>query len=593
MNAEETSDSSSFSDTTTNMLAVTPVEAKNLLDHVFLPPNDIDSNTNGGVNKNQQQEQQRPRTKISGRQVLIPFGSRAFLEGELRPETTITRRKKPPPKKDTSIETKPVESIISSTVGGKSKCVEQDDGNGNKEEEEDQEEQEEEMVEVLVQQQNNRNKVGTNPTAVVWKTMSVHDVVEELQALVSKQKLLEEEIKMNQKGKKGGGGILKNQKTKNKTAASNEPAYLEGLPKTNLIDIQEEYDSSGRQIYGQAVDVTSRLQSLWNSSSSNSNSNSNSSNKQNEFETSGEEKDELSGNTATEDSVEATNNSAAATAAANTADKEVPEVAEKRKVIVSDEEYDRLSKRLEELARLEEQEEESMKAKKMQYQQRDDPLLESSRSSSVQSQSQTQTQTLKSNKSNPSPPTASRKSNNATTTMKKSDGGLKFKKGFLNSSSGSSNNNNKKNKPESGIGAKSNNEVTSSSKDGKMKKKITIDTTKNTVTEIPHQVSNPQVIPTKEHASNKLQQFSGMDHNQKLQQQQQQQAPLQQQQQQQQQQFLDSKIFNGQVQEHLHQPMDLPARTQVQPQPQQQQQQQSKEKRMSRFARERLRRQQP
>jgi hypothetical protein len=178
--------------------------------------------------------------------------------------------------------------------------------------------------------------------------------------------------------------------------------------------------------------------------------------------------------------------------------------------VISDEEYDQLARRLEELARLEEEAEEAAKLQHFR------PVPVSSISSSTANKSST-----------------SKGSNGGG-----GGGGLQFKKGFLNKAS----------KPKGPTEKKTT--------------RITIDTTKNTVQEIPSRVSNPQVIPSKEHSSNQVRM------NQQRQTQQ-----------------LDSQLFSGQIQERQPQFSESQTAQSLSnqaPQPPQ------KEKRMSRFARERL-----
>eukprot|EP00536_Pseudo-nitzschia_multiseries_P009315 jgi/Psemu1/22888/gm1.22888_g len=99
-----------------------------------------------------------------------------------------------------------------------------------------------------------------------------------------------------------------------------------------MFNINEEYDEHGKRVYGEAVNLSSRLQAVYGDASP-SHSDTNYS----------EEKDDSTGGGPTSTSMHAKG------------EENMP-AAKKKKKVVSDEEYDKISRRLEELALLEEEE---------------------------------------------------------------------------------------------------------------------------------------------------------------------------------------------------------------------------------------------
>jgi hypothetical protein len=496
---------------------ISSTEASNLLEYVFcgggvgpsLSSSSSPSSTTPASSSTTTEK------SLSGRQVLIPFGRRAFLEGELCP----------------------------SSSSPKSKSNEHSHNSNDQDET-----QEKEMIDVLQDD-------------LTWSSMSTDEARTFLQHKVASSKSSTSSTRTpstatankspaptSKSSSSSKASTTSMSSMNNSQSETSQPSsqtefsqsFFMGLP-SNLMDIQEEYDSQGNQIYAKAVDVTSQLKSFWKNSKDENKDNGGSA-------TDDDKMDELS-----------QPSPGIVTAAETESETETSSSPSSKPTVVSDEEYDRLSRRLEELAQLEE-EEAAAAAKGIKR--------------------------IKNMKKG-----VNDKNNSAAKTKPKTTtrSNLQFKKGFLNSNSKSSNaskSNNKNNVKQKQVSSSSsppagqqqetenNGHDHDDSGDGRRKNKtITIDTTKNMVQEIPSEVPNPQIIPSKQHTSNLLNKSRGGHVGGRSTQ-------------------LDESIFNGRIQEQEQQ------RRQQQPNasgPQHINQpppQHKKEKKMSRFALERLQQQQ-
>jgi len=134
---------------------ITPVEAKHLLDQVFLLDVVVDDGViRSGSSIGSDETSRTPdphntivvatKQQLTGRQVLIPFGNKAFIEGDLRPETRKIpkkkKKKKPPPPPPTP----PPPSLSSEAQQNEDVTTGKNDDDDDEEEEEEQQQQQQE-----------------------------------------------------------------------------------------------------------------------------------------------------------------------------------------------------------------------------------------------------------------------------------------------------------------------------------------------------------------------------------------------------------------------------------------------------------------
>lgn len=238
-----------------------------------------------------------------------------------------------------------------------------------------------------------------------------------------------------------------------------------------LVDIQEEYAADGRRVHGEALDVSSRLRAVW--------------------EEAGEAKEVWNGDEHDDEHERGNQRGAVDMEAAGGGDGPVDgdnnNVRGTAAPSASDDEYERLSRRLEELALLEEEEE--------------------------QRRGRGET-TARASGRGPSP--AGRKKPNA--------GGsppLQFKRGFLNTKSS-----NKRGTANPRMGAQPPGQLDDGPDEGPQRR-ITIDTTRNTVQEIPR-VGRQLPVPSKQSPPTPQRQYE---------------------QEQQQRSWVDPQVFSGHVHE--------------------------------------------
>jgi hypothetical protein len=341
---------------------------------------------------------------LQGRQVMIPYGRCAFWEGELQPKK-IT-------KKDEN------KGIVSSSATD--------------------EEEEEVFVATsssLRSYPNDNNTDGSNSQDAVSMTFS--DAIQWLQKYSSSTTSTSSNKKTTIKS-----SIKSTIKTKPQPPASTPTA----LP---FVEIQEEYTDDGKQVYGKAVDISSKLQSLWKQEESD---------RRKEEQKYQSDNDDENGEYGVNNQTQLTTEHVLCPETERTRNDSISEIsnskAEKPEVLISDQEYDRISKRLEELAFLEEQELQQQQVRVSQ---------------------------------------PKRKHSNKKPTI----GAFQFQKGFLNAKS-------KK------VSAKTIKETTTTKIDMPQqppsepavteKSKITIDTSKNTIQEIPKE-GNQQPVPPKQSSS--------------------------------------------------------------------------------------------
>jgi hypothetical protein len=214
------------------------------------------------------------------------------------------------------------------------------------------------------------------------------------------------------------------------------------IPSVSVFNIQEEYTADGKCVFGKAVDLSARIQHVYGKNGSGGDNNDNDENKNDNDSVSSDECD---------------NDTGTGTGTGTVADTVAADidgvVSSSKKKEVSDEEYNRITKRLDELALLEQQEA-NTKGRRP--------------------------------KSKPLGSTSS---------------GFGFKKGFLNNNNNSSSTTTKKKKKKQlqsseETNANSNNreKKTSSSSndggDGRGGDRVTIDTSKNKIREIPRRTNN-------------------------------------------------------------------------------------------------------
>ena len=248
-----------------------------------------------------------------------------------------------------------------------------------------------------------------------------------------------------------------------KSTTATTPQQATSIPAPTVlpfVEIQEEYTDDGKQVYGKAVDISSKLQSLWKHEEIDRRK------EEQKYQSDDEEDDEygvINQTKVTTDHV--VNQESARISNEDTSDISSPPKAKKPEVTISDQEYDRISKRLEELALLEEQESQQPKQKV--------PL---------------------------SQPKKTNSSKKATT-----GGAFKFQKGFLNAKPKKASIKTTKTQAT----AKIDTPQQSSSEPAVTKKsKITIDTSKNTIQEIPKEGNQNPVPPKQSSSSSSLNFFS-------------------------------------------------------------------------------------
>ena len=405
--------------------------------------------------------------KLKGRDVLIPFNRIAFYEGELNPETTLTQ---PTTKLDTNDDNKVA------NVGGNKGDVDDDGGGGSGEAE---------VVYV-------NSTTETTATTTIASTsssssnydnnlhrMTVPDTINWLRSSSSSLKstskpkpkptstLKPKEIKVDGRENKNSS----NRRDDDGGGSSGAP-----IPSVSVFNIQEEYTADGKCVFGKAVDLSARIQHVYGKNGNGDGDN-------NENDESKSDDDNVSSDKCDSDS------------GTDTVAADIDGVvSSSKKKEVSDEEYDRIAKRLDELALLEQQEA-NMKGRRP--------------------------------KSKPLGSTSS---------------GFGFKKGFLNNNNNnnSSSTNKKKKKKQlqssEEMNATSNNRErkisSSSSVGGGDRDRVTIDTSKNKIREIPRE-GNQQPLPIRKTNNTTTVQYNQQQH----------------QQQQHNTRMLDRSIFSGQISE--------------------------------------------
>ncbi|KAG7356574.1 hypothetical protein IV203_001260 [Nitzschia inconspicua] len=264
-------------------------------------------------------------SSLKGQKVLIPFGRCAFWEGELNPSTFI----------DDDVAKVPEERT--SNIVGKRR-----DSAAEGEEE--------------VYISTKRHTVSTSE-ALADDLISVPlsraiGWLEEYSSssIASKQRKAAQEEPAKAKI------VTKRQvpsTTKTPSSGARPTSTSDDMISFPMVEIQEEYTEDGQQLYGKAIDITSRLEALWKHEDGSSR------HRQNEEEKYDHE-------TGVEYSMTSTNSDNGENPHTKM-QQNVPNMTDQDSKVaptISDEEYDRLSQRLEELAFFEEQEQQIKAAKK-------------------------------------------------------------------------------------------------------------------------------------------------------------------------------------------------------------------------------------
>ena len=401
--------------------------------------------------------------KLKGRDVLIPFNKIAFYEGELNPETTLTQS-------TTKLDTNDDNKVAN--VGGNKGDVDDDGGGGSGE------------VEVVYVNLTTETTATTTIASTSSSSsnydnnlhrMTVPDTINWLRSSSSSLKSTSTS-KPKPKPKEGKVDGRENRNSSNRRDDDGGGSSGVPIPSVSVFNIQEEYTADGKCVFGKAVDLSARIQHVYGKNGNGDGDN-------NENDESKSDDDNVSSDKCDSDS------------GTDTVAADIDGVvSSSKKKEVSDEEYDRIAKRLDELALLEQQEA-NMKGRRP--------------------------------KSKPLGSTSS---------------GFGFKKGFLNNNNNSSSTNKKKKKKQlqssEEMNATSNNRErkisSSSSVGGGDRDRVTIDTSKNKIREIPRE-GNQQPLPIR-----KTNNTTTVQNNQQQQQHQQQQHNTR---------MLDRSIFSGQISE--------------------------------------------
>ncbi|OEU19470.1 hypothetical protein FRACYDRAFT_235524 [Fragilariopsis cylindrus CCMP1102] len=401
--------------------------------------------------------------KLKGRDVLIPFNKIAFYEGELNPETILTQS-------TTKLDTNDDNKVTN--VGGNKGDVDDDGGGGDGE------------VEIVYVNLTTETTASTSSSSSNCDNnlhrMTVPDTINWLRSSSSS-------LKSTSKPKPKPTSTLKpkeinvdgreNKNSSNRRDDDGGGSSGAPIPSVSVFNIQEEYTADGKCVFGKAVDLSARIQHVYGKNGNGDGDN-------NENDESKSDDDDVSSDKCDSDS------------GTDTVAADIDGVvSSSKKKEVSDEEYDRIAKRLDELALLEQQEA-NMKGRRP--------------------------------KSKPLGSTSS---------------GFGFKKGFLNNNNNSSSTNKKKKKKQllssEEMNATSNSRErkisSSSSVGGGDRDRVTIDTSKNKIREIPRE-GNQQPLPIR-----KTNNTTTVQNNQQQQQQHQQQQHNTR--------MLDRSIFSGQISE--------------------------------------------
>jgi hypothetical protein len=388
---------------------ISKVQADQLLEIICNDNNDSSVRVGGEVS-------------LQGRPVLIPFGRCAFFEGELQPNKIVVPKK--------NAEGEDVETTMESPAGATSTNLHPPPHQAVTEQEE---------VYIAVPTTIRAGKADATTTTTTTTDSTTTDPLpvplsEAIRWLKDHSSSIDSKPMAKGGNKPPPTEPKKTSTTPSKvrtTSSHNNTSVASPADAAfPLVDIQEEYTEDGRQVYGKAVDITSKLKELWKTDDRHSRG--------------GEEKHPYDYD---DDNDDHTNLDVDESVAHNVLNDMIGESSSPKsspsrssaRPTVSDEEYDRLSKRLEELARLEEEEQQRQP-----------------RTSSLQQSTK----------------------NNYAVKNKKSTS-LQFQRGFLNA----------KPKPAKKTALKEE-AVTK-------KSKITIDTTKNTIQEIP-KVGRQQPVPPKQ-----------------------------------------------------------------------------------------------
>jgi hypothetical protein len=374
-----------------------------------------------------------PSQTLGGREVMVPaFGGVAFYEGELRPET----RCKPDSSEKDEREEEEIVYINTATV----------------------ETTNESSAKQTKQQQHSTQQQQKQPTENEITAVSFSDAIEWLRkhstvaAAPSTAQTVEDQAAKTTLKATAKASVDPSSKTPhiNKQASSSprplpsttsgEPRFPDNdAPAGPMFNINEEYSTDGMRIVGEAVNLSSRLKAVYGDDNP-QNFN------QSHYAAGGEES-----KTADEDAPFDPTLDDAAKDKGETPSAEIP-----TQKIVSDEDYDRIAKRLEELALMEEDE----------------------------------SQRAKDGRKMPAKPLGGGGAKNARSKPKSSSSSFSFKKGFLNTSSSASS---KKKAIKTKVSAMTaTNKGTASTKNNSGG--VTIDVSQNKVHEIPRE-GRQQPVP--------------------------------------------------------------------------------------------------